>query len=125
MSSKRTEFGRSLVETLAVLAIMAILTLVSVTGYNFMVRKYKQNQTVKAISEMAVRYKLRPTEHNPVYVKTIYPEADIADAVSIRTADTTTGRVMVEVSNENPSYFTVVVNQILDVHQPFCAKGQG
>ena len=114
MPSKRTEFGRSLVETLAVLVVIAILLLAGLAGYNFTIHKYKKDQTVKAISELAVRYKLHPiSKTGSIEVKSIYPEADRADAVNMKTADTDTGRVRLEVSEDN-SYFAVVVNNILD-----------
>ena len=114
MLNKKIETGRSLLETLAVLVVIAILLLAGVAGYNFTIHKYKKDQTVKAISELAVRYKLHPiSKTGSIEIKSIYPEADRADAVNMKTADTDTGRVRLEVSKDT-SYFAVVVNNILD-----------
>ena len=114
MQKKYSEFGRTLLETLAVLVVIAILLLSSLVGYNFVVDKYKKDQTVKSISELSVRYKVHPiTKKGPREIKAIYPEAERADAVTMKTADTDTGRVQLVVS-EDTSYFSVLVNNILD-----------
>ena len=69
MQRQKFESGRTLLETLAVLVVMAILILGSVTGYDFVIKKYRENETVKAVSELAVRYKLRPVKGNGKFVQ--------------------------------------------------------
>ena len=112
MRKIKTESGRSLVETLSVLVVMAILLLASLAGYHFLIHQYKKQQTVKQISELAVRYKVRPVhaDDEKVAIKTIYPEADRSDAYTVRTADE--GRVSLNV--QNTEAFSVVVSSILD-----------
>ncbi len=112
MRKIKSESGRSLMETLAVLVVMAILLLASLAGYHFLVHQYKKQQTVKQISELAVRYKVRPVhaDDEKVAIKTVYPESDRSDAYTMNTADD--GRVSLHV--ENSDAFSVVVNAILD-----------
>ena len=114
MTCKHSESGRTLLETLAVLVVIAILLLASLAGYNFVIHKYKKDQTVKAISELAVRYKLRPviSKDGSISVKDVYPEAERADSFHMRTKDTSTGRVHLEA--DEITSFAVVVNDILD-----------
>ena len=110
----RTQSGRTLLETLAVLVVIAILMLASIIGYNVIIHQWRKHQTVKQITELAVRYKLRPmAKSGPVDIKTIYPEADRASAVEMKTADTDAGRVQLEVFSE-PTSFAVIVQHILD-----------
>ena len=113
MTQRNSEIGRTLMETMAVLVVIAILLLASLAGYNFLVRKYKEDQTVKAISELAVRYKVRPVtpKEGEVRIKDVYPEVERADALHMRTMDTASGRVSLDA--ENTSYFVVSVNAIL------------
>ena len=109
-----TEAGRTLLETLAVLVVMAILLIASLVGYNALIHQWRKHQTVKAVSELAVRYKMRPVaQEGPVTIKSIYPEAERASSVEMKTADTEAGRVKLEVFSE-PTSFAVVVQHILD-----------
>ena len=112
---KYTEAGRSLIETLAILAVIALLTLVSVTGYNFIVHYWRKQGTVKQISELAIRYKLNPLQPKngtSVNIKSIYPEAERSDAVTMKTMDISSGRVRLEAFDK--SSFMVIANEILD-----------
>ncbi len=111
MRKIKSESGRSLLETLSVLVVMAVLLLAGVAGYHFLIHQYKKQQTVKQISELAVRYKVRPVhaDGEKVAIKTIYPEADRSDAYTMNTADE--GRVSLNV--QNTEAFSVVVNSIL------------
>ncbi len=112
--NKHTETGRTLLETLAILVIIAILLLASILGYNLLIHHYRRYQTVKQVSELAVRYKLRPVaDKGYVDIKTIYPEAERASSVEMKTADTESGRVKLQVFSE-PTSFAVVVNHVLD-----------
>lgn len=114
---KQNQSGRSLLETISVLVIMALLIVAGIVGYNFAIRKYRENETVKQVSELAVRYKLKPikAEDKFVKIKDVYPEAERADAMNIRTADTSAGRISLQVFDETAaSSFAVVVNSVLD-----------
>ena len=115
MSKIRSESGRSLLETLALLVLMALLVLSGIVGYDFVVRKYREQKTVKQVSELGVRYKLRPvkTKGKFVQIKDVYPESDRVDAVTMRTSDTPAGRISLQVFDEVSS-FAVVVNHVLD-----------
>lgn len=112
MTLKHSESGRSLLETLAVLVIIAILLLASILAYELVVHKYKKDQTVKSISELAVRYKLQPISGEDIKIKDVYPEAERADAMNMRTMDTPTGRVQLKASSTTS--FSVVVNDVLE-----------
>ena len=115
MQRQKFESGRTLLETLAVLVVIAILILGSITGYDFVIKKYREKETVKAVSELAVRYKLRPVKADEkfVQIKSVYPEAERASSVEMKTADTPAGRVQLQLF-EDTSSFAVVVNQVLD-----------
>ena len=112
MQQERTESGRTLLETLAVLVVIAILIIAGIFGYNFVIHQYRKQETVKQIGELAVRYKLRPitASDGEVNIKDVYPEAERASTVQMKTADN--GRVSLHV--EDTSAFSVIVNNILD-----------
>ena len=112
-TKKQSETGRSLLETLSVLIVMVILLLAGIVGYRAVLHYWKKNETVKGVSELTVRYKTRPIapEDGKVDIKYVYPEADRADAVTLRVADA--GRVHLEVE-EDPTNFLVIVNEVLD-----------
>ena len=114
---KINQFGRSLLETLSVLVVMALLVMGSVVGYNVVMRKYRENETVKQVSELSVKYKLNPvkTDEKFVKIKDVYPEAERADAMTIRTADTAEGRISLQVfDGTTSSSFAIVVDKVLD-----------
>ena len=115
MHQKSQQTGRSLVETLAVLAIIAILTIAGLLGYSFVLKKQQEKQTVKQVAEVGVRYNLnrvKPREtDNRVLLKTVYPEAERQDAVTMITADQ--GRVSLKVE-EDTTAFSVEVNNVTD-----------
>ena len=114
MTKNRTaQSGRTLLEMLSVLVVIAILLIASLTGYKVLMHKYKKDQTVKQISELAVRYKLRPVQAKEgANIKTIYPEAERASATQMKTVDTDSGRVSL-IAEENTS-FSVIVTSILN-----------
>ncbi|MGN0919351.1 MAG: Tfp pilus assembly protein FimT/FimU, partial [Alphaproteobacteria bacterium] len=116
MSHQKFESGRTLLETLAVLVVIAVLILAGIVGYNFAIKKYRETQTVKQVSELGVRYQLRPIQpgkNGLVDIKPVYPEAERVSAVEMKTADTETGRVSLQVQ-DTVSSFSIVVNQVLD-----------
>ena len=115
MQHQKFESGRTLLETITVLVVVAILMLASIIGYSVIIHQWRKHQTVKQITELAVRYKLRPVkaEGKLVPIKTIYPEAQRSDAVTMKTPDTETGRVQLQLFEDTTS-FAVVVNQVLD-----------
>ena len=108
------ESGRSLLETLAVLVVIAILTLAGLLGYNVLVHQWRKHETVKRISELTMRYKLHPiaAKNGIVEIKPIFPEVERASSIEMKTPDTETGRVSLHV--EESSSFAVIVNQILN-----------
>jgi len=113
MRKTHSESGRTLLETIAVLVVIAILLIASLVGYNVVIHQWRKHQTVKQITELAVRYKLRPIQPNEKFVdiKPVFPEAERASAVEMKTADTETGRVSLR--TEDTTSFSVVVNNIL------------
>ena len=74
---RNNQFGRSLVETLSVLVLMALLATAGIVGYGAVVRKYREHETVKQISELSLKYKMNPVKADGkfVQIKDVYPEA--------------------------------------------------
>ena len=109
-----SENGRSLLETLAVLVIIAIILLASVLGYDFVLHQWKKQQTVKQVSELFVRYELRPVKpedgSNKVAIKAVYPEVDRANAVTMKTADAGTSYLITSSTTDS---FAVVMDRVL------------
>ncbi|MBR6232020.1 MAG: hypothetical protein IKQ99_02855, partial [Alphaproteobacteria bacterium] len=113
MREKSQQTGRSLLETLAVLVIIAILTIAGLLGYSFILRKHQDKQTVKQVAEVGIRYglnRVKPRHDKKVLLKNVYPEAEREDAVTMITANH--GRVSVS-ANYTDSY-QVEVNNITD-----------
>ena len=52
--SRRSELGRSLIEMIAVLVVIAILTIGSLGGYSFLVRKWRENQAIDQVNSLIV-----------------------------------------------------------------------
>ena len=112
MYKKFYQSGRTLLETLMVSAIIAVLTICGLFGYNFAITKYREKSTAKLIAELAVRYNanpIKPQENDLVSVKSIFPEAERADAVTIKTPDIDTGRVFITRKEEEKAFAIVVV----------------
>ena len=106
-----SQTGRSLLETICVLVVIAILLLASIIGYDVIMRHWQRQQTVKMVSEIALRYRMRPNRvQGPVEMRPIYPEGDRLDSYTVKTADN--GAVHIKV--EDISGFSVIVNQVLD-----------
>ena len=114
MHQKSQQTGRSLVETLAVLAIIAILTVAGLLGYSLVLRKHQEKQTVKQVAELGIRYnqsRVKPLASGKVPLKSVYPEAQREDAVTMITSDQ--GRVSLKVEEETTA-FSVEVNDVTD-----------
>ncbi|MBO7484036.1 MAG: hypothetical protein J6T55_02810 [Alphaproteobacteria bacterium] len=117
MSKKHSESGRSLLEIVVVLGIVALLMIITSLGYSFISLKYREKESVKQVSELAVRYKLNPVKPKEgkkrIPLKTIYPEAVLTEASeALVTPDTTSTRVYLQ-PYEETSAFSIVVNQTL------------
>lgn len=54
MKLNKQEIGRSLVEMLGVLSIIAILTITSLYGYNYAIDKYRANETINELTQYAL-----------------------------------------------------------------------
>ena len=113
MFQKKEQTGRSLVETLAVLVLIAILTVAGLLGYGFVIRKYQEKQTVKQVAELGVRYALnrvKPNDQGQVLMKSVYPEAERADPYTVVTPDH--GHASIKVLGST-SAFSVLVNNVM------------
>ena len=125
MQMKKSESGRSLVEVLAVLAIIALLMLASILGYDFMMKRWRRQETVKEITELAVRYKLHPVKgnDNKIKIQAVYPEAELANATEMKTPDTPAGRVSIQRVEETTSFSVVVNNSLSDSCRSLLLEG--
>lgn len=57
MRRKNEESGRSMLEMIAVLIIIGLLTMGGLTGYNYLVQRYRRQETVKEIAELVLGVK--------------------------------------------------------------------
>ena len=105
---KKTESGRTLLETLMVLVIVGLILAMSVGLYSFVVKRWRKQETVKQISELGVRYKARPIRvagsEQQIEVKKIYPEATRANVNAIRTPDNLDSKVSVYAQSSGNSF---------------------
>ena len=112
MNKKHFENGRSLLETLTVLVVIALLTIASIIGYNVVVDNYRSKETAKTVSELGLRYKMNPVKANEskkVEIKKVYPEANRASTDEVKLLDGGTASLTVFDGRRS---FAVVVKDV-------------
>ena len=109
--NRYSQKGASLVETIAVVAVMAIVLIAGIFGYEFLIHQWRREQTVRLVAEIITRYRTRANRTpGPVEIRSVYPEGNRIDAYTVQTADE--GSVHIEVGGDASS-FAVVVNAVL------------
>ncbi len=106
---KLHETGRTLLETISVLVVIAILIIASLLGYDALREYLKRKETVKQVTELSVRYKLQPVKpprgkNNP-RIKLIYPEANTKDGITIELPEEKARVSLLVFENACISYF--------------------
>ncbi|MBO7484416.1 MAG: hypothetical protein J6T55_04805, partial [Alphaproteobacteria bacterium] len=107
--TRNNETGRTLLETISVLVVIAILIIASLLGYDALRKYLKRKETVKQVTELSVRYKLQPVKppkgkNNP-RIKLIYPEANTKDGITIELPEEKARVSLLVFENACISYF--------------------
>jgi len=111
--SKEQEKGRSLIEIIAVLVVIAILLIGALVGFRLILDMFKKRETASAISTIALRYKssrlgrardVTKGSEQTVSIKDFFPEGD-CNAEYCTTPDR--GQVSLHASGDTTSFVVV------------------
>ncbi len=116
MQKQHSEHGRSLIEIIAVLIIMAILLISALIGFKILLDYLKKKQTAEQIGTIGMRYKLdrmgKKSKGGAVSHKQWYPEGKPCNLDVPNCVTTPDGGQIRLYSYENTDTFVVVASQI-------------
>ena len=101
-----SESGRSMVETLGVLAIMGLLAIGGVIGYRWAMDKYNANEIINEVKKRAIVASQQRIQNRQIDLKEFHPTTD---------RDLIQNRYLVSVSNEynnNLGFFSISLDSI-------------
>ena len=101
---KHPESGRSMVEMLGTLAIMGVLSIGGITGYQYGVTKYKSNETMDELNRRAILYALQ-MESGDLLSGTILRNGEFGDK-------TTLGYGVEGFVSGDPTYFEIALSNV-------------
>ena len=101
---KHPESGRSMVEMLGTLAIMGVLSIGGITGYQYGVTKYKSNETMDELNRRAMMYGLQ-MENGDLLSGTILRNGEFGDK-------TTLGYGVEGFVSGDPTYFEIALSNV-------------
>ena len=125
MKKFHLENGRTLLETLAVLVLIGLLSISGMLGYGFLHKYLKRQETIKQIETLAMNYRatpVKPDKDGYVSIQSIYPSANRASVTEMRLADS--GTASLQLLDETTTSFAIVVNNIdSDTCEEYLKKG--
>lgn len=100
MKLNKQEIGRSLVEMLGVLSIIAILTITSLYGYNYAVDKYRANETINELTQYALI-----ADGQILQNRTVFDLSELGETTRL-------GYPITAYLLDDPSYFELQLEQV-------------
>ena len=101
---KHPESGRSMVEMLGTLAIMGVLSIGGIAGYQYAVTKYKSNETMDELNRRAMMYELQ-MENGDLLSGTILRNGEFGDRTSL-------GYGVEGFVSGDPTYFEIALSNV-------------
>ncbi|MBO7483709.1 MAG: type II secretion system protein [Alphaproteobacteria bacterium] len=109
----KKQSGRTLLEMISVLVVISILILASLLGYNTLRDRSKRQETIKTITELAIRYKATPIKREPgeeIPVRHVYPvPTSMRSGTGLKAADGN-GQIYLKAGVDTSSFSVFAAN---------------